>query len=131
MVMPEFSKDGILWHAWNDDTIRMIEKRNRPVLLFVANPDPLIEPFLNGVLRAMPLNEKLRDLLHHFYTALMVHSDSMPEYFKELGAGSQYNIAILSPTGLTPMVTIDPIWGKPEEIVEAILTVLQNLQDIY
>jgi hypothetical protein len=128
---PEFPKDGILWHEWNDETIRMIEERDRPVLLFVSNPDPLIAPFLKGVLRAMPLNEKLRDLLHHYYIALMVHIDSMPEYLEELDAGSRYNIAILSPAGLTPMVTIDPLGGKPEEIVETILKVLQKLQDIY
>jgi hypothetical protein len=128
---PEFPKDGILWHEWNDETIRMIEERDRPVLLFVSNPDPLIAPFLKGVLRSMPLNEKLRDLLHHYYIALMVHIDSMPEYLEELDAGSRYNIAILSPAGLTPMVTIDPLGGKPEEIVETILKVLQKLQDIY
>jgi hypothetical protein len=29
------------------------------------------------------------------------------------------------------MVTIDPLGGKPEEIVETILKVLQKLQDIY
>jgi hypothetical protein len=130
-VPPEFPKDGILWHEWNDETIRMIEERDRPVLLFVSNPDPLVAPFLKGVLRAMPLNEKLRDLLHHYYIALMVHTDSMPEYLEELDAGSRYNIAILSPAGLTPMVTIDPLGGKPEEIVETILKVLQKLQDIY
>jgi hypothetical protein len=130
-VRPEFPKNGILWHEWNDDTIRMIEERDRPVLLFVANPDPIIAPFLKGVLRAMSLNEKLRDLLHHYYIALMVYSDSMPEYFEDLDAGSRYNIAILSPAGLTPMVTIDPMDGRPEEIVGTILNVLEKLQEVY
>jgi hypothetical protein len=75
------------------------------------------------------LNEKLRDLLH-YYIALMVHIDSMPEYLEELGAESQYNTAILSPTGFTPMVTIDPLEGRPEEIVKNILMVLQKLLGI-
>ncbi len=128
---PEFPKDGILWHEWNDDTLGTIEERDRPVLLFVANPDPVIAPFLQGVLRAMPLNERLRNLLHDYYIALMVYSDSMPEYLEDLQAGSRYNIAILSPAGLTPMVTIDPMDGRPEEIVGTILKVLEKLQEVY
>lgn len=128
---PDFPKDGILWHEWNNETIRLIEERDRPVLLFVANPDPAIAPFLKGVLRAMPLNEKLSDLLHGYYIALMVQAGSIPEYLEELGAGSRYNIAILSPAGLTPMVTIDPMEGRPEEIVETITKVLHKLQEIY
>ncbi len=131
IVPPEFPQDGILWYEWNDETVRAIEERDRPVLLFVTNPDPAVAPFLQGVLRAMPLNEKLRDLLHHYYIALMVNTASMPEYLEELDAGSCYNIAILSPAGLTPMVTIDPLEGRPEEIVETILKVLQKLQEIY
>ena len=128
---PEFPKDGILWHEWNDDTLGTIEERDRPVLLFVANPDPVIAPFLQGVLRAMPLNERLRNLLHEYYIALMVYSDSMPEYLEDLQAGSRYNIAILSPAGLTPMVTIDPMDGRPEEIVGTILKLLEKLQEVY
>ena len=131
IVPPEFPEDGILWHEWNDETLGMIEERDRPVLLFVSNPDPSVAPFLKGVLRAMPLNEKLRDLLHHYYIALMVRADSMPEYLEDLDAGRRYNIAVLSPAGLTPMVTIDPRGGRPEEIVETILKVLQKLQDVY
>ena len=128
---PEFPEDGILWHEWNDETIRMIEERDRPVLLFVSNPDPSVAPFLKGVLQAMPLNEKLRGLLHDYYIALMVHIDSMPEYLADLDAGSRYHIAVLSPAGLTPIVTIDPLGGRPEEIAETILKVLQKLQDVY
>lgn len=131
MSQPKFPKDGILWHEWNDETVEMIKERNRPVLLFVANPDPTVSPFLKGVLRAMPLNAKLRDLLHDYYIALMFQADSIPEHFKELGAGSRFNIAILSPTGLTPMVIINPTEGKPEEIAETIAKVLEKLQGIY
>ena len=79
----------------------------------------------------MPLNERLRNLLHDYYIALMVYSDSMPEYLEDLDAGSRYNIAVLSPAGLTPMVTIDPMDGSPEEIVGAILKVLEKLQEVY
>jgi len=130
-VPPEFPKDGILWHEWNDETARLIEERGRPVLLFVANPDPMVAPFLKGVLQAMPLNERLRSLLHDYYIALMVEADSIPEYFEELGAGRRYNIAVLSPAGLTPMVTIHPDEGRPEEIVETIVKVLQKLKEVY
>jgi hypothetical protein len=128
---PEFPRDGILWREWNDETIRLIEERDRPVLLFVADPDSAIAPFLKGVLKAMPLNEKLRDLLHDYYIALMVRAGSTPEYLEDLGAGSRYNIAVLAPAGLTPMVMINPMEGGPEEIVETIRKVLDKLKEVY
>ncbi len=74
-VRPEFPKDGILWHEWNDDTLGTIEERDRPVVLFVANPDPVIAPFLQGVLLSHAFElERLRNLLHDYYIALMVYS---------------------------------------------------------
>jgi len=42
----EFPDKGILWRDWNDDTLRIIQEKNRPVLLFVADPDPFVWPFL-------------------------------------------------------------------------------------
>ncbi len=129
MTPAEYPRDGILWRGWNDETIRMIAERDHPVLLFVANPDPTVAPFLNAVLREMPLNEKLRELLHDYTVALMVRADAVPEYLKSFGAGTRYNIAVLSPVGLNPLVTIDPVRGKPEEIVETMVKVLLRLRE--
>jgi hypothetical protein len=128
---PVFPKEGILWHDWNEVTEKLIQERNRPVLLFVANPDPTVSPFLKGVLGAMPANAKLRGLLHNYYIGLMIRVDSLPELFRALGAGSRYNLAILSPAGLTPLAVIDPAGGKPGEIVETITAVLEKLKEIY
>lgn len=127
----KFPEDGILWREWNDETEKLIAERNRPVLLFVANPDPMVSPFLKAVMRAMPLNAELRGLLHDYYIAVFMMAESIPEYFRDLGAGSSYNIAILSPAGHTPLATIDPVSGKPEEIVTTITKVLVELQKNY
>ena len=128
---PDFPKDGILWRVWNGETQKMIAEKNRPVLLFVENTDPTVWPFLKVVLKEMPRNKKLRALLQDYYLALMIPVESLPELFKDLGAGGRYNIAILSPAGLTPMATIDPVNGKPEKIVETILKILEKLQELY
>jgi len=100
-------------------------------LLYVANPDPMVWPFLKAVFNAMPQNAKLRELLYDYYIALFMKADAVPEYFSSLGAGNRYNIAILSPAGLTPLITIDPESGKPEQIVTTITKVLSELQKVY
>lgn len=128
---PQFPEEGILWRGWNDETLGIIREKDRPILLFVADRDPLIAPFLKGMLRAMPANEKLRGLLHEVFVALFVEADAVPDYLKALGAGSRYHIAILSPSGLTPMAVIDPRDGRPEEIVETIVKVLERLRDTW
>jgi hypothetical protein len=79
----------------------------------------------------MPLNPKLRELLHDYYLAVMIQVDALPELFSALGAGSRYHIAVVSPAGYTPMATIDPADGKPEEIVETISKLFEKLQKIY
>lgn len=129
--VPVFPKDGIVWHDWSAETETLVAERNRPVLLFVANPDPTVAPFLKAVLRALPKNERLRELLDGYFVAVLIKADSVPELFKSLGAGSRYNIAVLSPAGLTPMTTIDPAGGKPEEIAATITKVLEKLKEIY
>ena len=63
VTTPEFPGDGILWRGCNDETLRLIAERDKPVLLFVANPDPMVWPFLRETFKAMPQNEKLRQLL--------------------------------------------------------------------
>ena len=117
----QFPEQGILWRGWSDETLSAIEEKKWPVLLFVADPDPIVWPFLREILVEMPTSDKLRALLHEFFLALFVSADALPEHLKELGAGSRYHIAVLSPFGLTPMVTIDPLSGQPAEVVNSIV----------
>src|SRR5712692_7851144 len=112
----DFPDQGILWRGWDDETLRIIADKQRPVLLFVADPDPFVWPFLREIFKAMPANARLRDLLSDFYLAMYIEADSIPPDLKALGAGSNYHIAVLSPHGLTPMVTIE-IQRSPEEVV--------------
>jgi hypothetical protein len=126
----EFPDKGILWRDWNDDTLRIIQEKNRPVLLFVADPDPFVWPFLREIFKAMPTNARLRDLLSDFYAAMFIEVDSIPLDLKALGAGSKYHIAVLSPCGLTPMVTIE-IQHSPTEVVSTIVEILERLVDAW
>lgn len=127
MSASEFPDKGILWLRWNDASLRIINEKQRPVLLFVADKDPFVWPFLREIFREMPVNAKLRTLLHESYPALYIEADELPEELKALGAGSRYHIAILSPYGLTPIVTIDPVSGKPAEVVNEIVLILERL----
>jgi len=125
----EFPDKGILWRGWNDDPLRFIQEKN-PVLLFVADPDPFVWPFLREIFKAMPTNARLRDLLSDFYAAMFIEVDSIPLDLKALGAGSKYHIAVLSPCGLTPMVTIE-IQHSPTEVVSTIVEILERLVDAW
>ena len=58
---------------------------------------------------------------------MFIEVDSIPPDLKALGAGSNYHIAVLSPHGLTPMVTIDPVSGKPAEVVSRIVLILERI----
>lgn len=127
MSASEFPDKGILWLRWNEAALRAINERQRPVLLFVADKDPFVWPFLREIFKEMPVNAKLRTLLHESYPALYIEADELPEELKALGAGSRYHIAILSPYGLTPIVTIDPVSGKPAEVVNEIVLILERL----
>jgi hypothetical protein len=127
MSASEFPDKGILWLRWNDATLRIISEKQRPVLLFVADKDPFVWPFLREIFKEMPANTKLRTLLHESYPALYIEADALPEELKALGAGSRYHIAILSPYGLTPIVTIDPVSGKPAEVINEIVLILERL----
>jgi hypothetical protein len=127
MSAPEFPEQGILWRGWSEETLRIINEKEKPVLLFVADPDPAVWPFLREIFNAMPGNAKLRTLLHEVYPALYVKHDEVPGELELLGAGSRYHIAVLSPYGLTPMVTFDPVTGRPAELVAEIATVLERL----
>lgn len=131
MSETQFPEKGILWHGWSDETLSSIEDKKRPVLLFVADPDPIVWPFLREIFKEMPANAKLRAFLHEFFLALLIEADALPEHLKQLGAGSRYHIAILSPHGLTPMVTIDPASGKPAQVVDEIVLTLERLIQVW
>jgi hypothetical protein len=127
----EFPKDGILWLGY-DATIDLLnEERTRPVLAFVIDFDGTRWPFLREVFRAMPKNEKLRNLLDGPCAAMLLDAGSMPEYMDELGAGSDYHIAILSPAGLTPIRVFDYVTADPEALVEKIASALEAVAPLW
>jgi hypothetical protein len=125
-----FPDKGILWRGWDDETLRLIEEKQRPVLLFVADPDPVVWPFLRETFKAMPANARLRDLLHDFCLPLFIEAQSLPADLQALGAGSTYHLAVLSPYGLTPMVTIEVQRG-PQDVVNTIVDILERLVDVW
>jgi hypothetical protein len=131
MSESQFPGEGILWRGWNDETLALIQQRGLPVLLFVADPDAFAWPFLKAVFKAMPANAKLRGFLHERYPALFIEANALPEELKALGAGSRYHIAVLSPAGLTPMITIDPVHGVPSEVVAEIVRILERLDEVW
>jgi len=131
MSESQFPGEGILWRGWNEETLALIQQRGLPVLLFVADPDAFAWPFLKAVFKAMPENAKLRGFLHERYPALFIKADALPEELQALGAGSRYHIAVLSPAGLTPMVTIDPVHGVPSEVVDEIVRILERLDEVW
>lgn len=131
MSTSQFPEQGILWRGWDDETLTAIEGKKRPVLLFVADPHAPVWPFLKEILKEMPANARLRALLHEFYPPLFIKADAVPEELTMLGAGSRYHIAVLSPYGFTPMITIDPMGGSPSEIVNEIVVILEGLVDVW
>src|SRR5262249_44679863 len=127
---PEFPDSGILWHGWNEDTLRLVQRRERPVLLFVADPDPLVWPFLRETFAAMPANARLRELLHKLYTPLYIEARLLPEDLKAFGAGIRYHVAVLSPYGFAPLVWVD-VRRPPQEVIGAIVDTLERLADAW
>ena len=126
----ELPDSGILWRGWNEDTLRLVQERERPVLLFVADPDPAVFPFLRETFKAMPANARLRELLHEFYTPLYIEARSLPDDLKAFGAGSRYHVAVLSPYGFTPLVWID-VQRTPDEVIATIVDALERLADAW
>src|SRR5260370_3057408 len=131
MSESQFPGEGILWRGWNDETLALIQQRGLPVLLFVADPNAFAWPFLKAVSKAMPATATLRGFLHERYPALFIEADALPEALKLLGAGDRYHIAVLSPAGLTPMITIDPVHGAPTEVVAEIVRILERLDEVW
>jgi hypothetical protein len=126
----EFPDRGILWLRWNDETAQLIERKARPVLVFIADPDGTVAPFLREIFRRMPQDAKLRNLLHEFYPALFLEAGEIPEPLRLLGAGTGYHIGILSPSGLTPMVIFD-LHRDPNQVVDEIVLVLERLMPVW
>ena len=126
-----FPDKGILWRVWNDETQTEITQRKWPVLLFVIDRQPVIWGCLKKILEDMPANTKLRELLRKHYPALLIEADALPEQFKGLGAGIRYHIAVLSPYGMTPMVTIDPMSGTPADVIDEIVLILERLINVW
>ncbi|HYS48912.1 MAG TPA: hypothetical protein VEM36_09080 [Xanthobacteraceae bacterium] len=126
----DFPDQGILWRGWDDETLRIIADKQRPVLLFVADPDPLVWPFLREIFKAMPANARLRELLHDFFTPLFIEARALPEDLRAFGAGSRYHVAVLSPHGFTPMVTVN-VLRAPDEVIATIVDTLERLADVW
>lgn len=126
---PRFPEDGILWRRWNEATLREIAEKDRPVVLFTPPGDPLSYawPFARAVFAALPANARLRDLLRDEFLALYVESGELPEELSAFGAGSAYCLAILSPSGLTPLVTFEIATGDPTRLVSELVLVLERL----
>ena len=127
----DFPGEGILWRGWDEASLRFFADKDWPVLVFVADSDPLVWPFLRELFRAMPKNAKLRDLLHEHFPALLIKGDAVPRELAMLGAGSSYHVAVLSPSGFTPMVTIDFVSGNPDDVVEHIVRILEQLVEAW
>ena len=88
----EFPDKGILWRGWDDATLNIINEKQRPVLLFVADADPVAWPFLREVLKEMPANAKLRTLLHESYTALYFEPGALPKELKASRPGDKVEL---------------------------------------
>src|SRR5438132_4481493 len=84
--MPEFAfpKDGILWRSY-DETIALLKEKPRPVFAFVLDESGICWPFLREIFKAMPKNEKMRNVLNGSCIPMLLKADSLPEYMKELG----------------------------------------------
>jgi hypothetical protein len=121
-----------MWLRWEPASLDLIAEKGRPVFLFVGDQNPIVAPFLRALLRAMPRNEKLRRLLHDEFPALFIEAGvTVPEELATFGAGSTFHIAILAPSGLTPLFTFDHVDGDPDERVSSIADALERLVGIW
>lgn len=125
--LSDFPDAGIVWLKWNAETEAELAKRERPILLFVADPDPAVFPFLRAIFQAMPANARLCQLLHVEFSALYAEAGALPEALSAFGAGRQYHIAVLSPYGLNPLVVFDPVRGDAPAVAAEIAGVLDRL----
>jgi hypothetical protein len=131
MAEPHFPEDGILWHTWSEETLQKIADRNRPVLLLDMDPDPMVWPFLRAIYQEAPRNARLRELLHEEFIALFVTADALPAELSMFGAGSRYHLAVLSPSGLNPLVTFVVQRGDTSKLIEEVVAVLERLLEAW
>jgi len=122
----EKTSGGILWRSY-DDILALLNERTRPVLAFVSDRDGTRSIFLREIFKALPKNEKLRNVLNGPCGAMLLEADSLPEDLAALGAGSQYHIAVLAPAGLTPLVVFNYVTKNPDALAAEIATVLEKL----
>jgi hypothetical protein len=123
---------GIIWLRWEPASLDLIAEKHRPVFLFVGDLDPVVAPHLQALLRAMPKNETLRRLLHHEFPALFIEAGTtVPEELATFGAGSAYHVALLSPEGLTPLFTFNPVHDNADELAGTIADALERLVGIW
>lgn len=130
MAELDLPKDGILWRDYGA-TLALLQERTRPVLLVVLDSDGARFPFLRELLAEMPKSEKLRTLLAGPCAAMLLKADALPNDMRALGAGSRYHVAILSPSGLTPMATFDFVSGRPRELVAELAKALEALAGLW
>lgn len=124
--------EGIIpWLRWDERSLDLIAQKAKPVLLFVSDPNSAIAPFLRALLEAMPRNTELRRLLREQFLALFIEHGSLPEQLASYGAGSAFHVAVLSPSGLTPICTIDPVHEHPDEVAGWIVEILNRLVGIW
>ncbi|MGH6979843.1 MAG: hypothetical protein ACREFC_01420 [Stellaceae bacterium] len=123
-----FPADGILWRRWVKADVEEIQRRGQPVLMFVAERNPLFHalPFLNAVFNAMPRSDTLRALLHVSCVPLFIESGERPCELTAFGAGERYHVAILSPL-FDPLMTFDPVSGDPDRVVGDIAAALERI----
>ena len=76
--------------------------------MFVADDEPTVWPFLRD----------FQGDAEECQASATAARRLLAEELSALGAGSRYQIAIRSPSGLTPMVIIDPVSGNPDAVVE-------------
>ena len=131
MSKPSFPDDGIVWHSWCEETLKLIAARDRPVLLVVLDPDPTVGPFVRGLMEAAPKHARLRELLHKDYMGLFVPVDALPQELSLFGAGGHYHVGILSPVGFNPMMTFPVQTCGSTEVLEQIVVALERLLETW
>ena len=102
-----------------------------PVLLLFPTRAASSGRSFREIFREMPKNSKLRELLQESFLVLFIKAEDLPRELRALGAGSDYHIAVLSPFGLTPLITFNPIRGNAAEVVNDIVATLERLREAW
>ena len=111
--------------------MKKIAEKDRPVLLVVPDSDGTVAPFLRGIMEEAPKNARLRELLHKEFLGLFIPVNAPPNELALFGAGSHYHIGILSPSGLTPIITFPVQTCGPSEVIEQVVVALERLLETW